>query len=153
MRNRHNVADASVADSVRPSDSVTLIGGEAYLHEGWLDVARAMEQSLAARGHTAVLTRDADRNVPLHERLAMSSDLGARVYVALHADGTRQGGPAVLIHPQASPPSRALARAAQGHHTGQHDRHVPELFHCSVSRGITWRQVTGLQGGMNSPEG
>lgn len=80
-----------------------------------LGVALAMEQALGSRGRRVALTRESDREVPLRDRVAMASELGARVFVSLHADGARgRPGPSVFVHRDASSRSRDLARAAFG---------------------------------------
>jgi len=52
-----------------------------------LDLAQRLEGRLTASGVTAVLTRGADQDPPLAERVALASQVGADLYLSLHCDG------------------------------------------------------------------
>lgn len=55
------------------------------------------------------LTRSSDRNLALAERIAIARDLGASVFVSLHAGGA-QAGPEAWVHTRAHTASELLAR-------------------------------------------
>jgi hypothetical protein len=74
-----------------------------------LDVARCVRD----RAPGAIrLTRDADRNLPLAERIWIARELGAVAFVSIHAGGA-DAGPEAWIHTRASLASRRFgARVA-----------------------------------------
>lgn len=78
------------------------------------DLALALARQVSGRVG-AVLTREGDVNPSLLERAAMARRHGACVFVSLHAQGPRFGGSrpgaTLLVHPQASAGSPALAFA------------------------------------------
>src|SRR5512139_2133046 len=78
-----------------------------------LDLARLLRIELTRRGHRVVLTREADRNLPLAARVRLARNRNAEAFLSLHCDGTSSDEPAAQawIHTQGSPASAALARA------------------------------------------
>lgn len=68
-----------------------------------LAFARTLADALRARGAEPLLTREADRFVPLPERVARANRAGADVFVSLHADALRAGtatGASVHVLPE-----------------------------------------------------
>jgi N-acetylmuramoyl-L-alanine amidase len=79
-----------------------------------LDLARRIGGELSRMGHVVVLTRDDDVAMSMKDRILVSKEAAADVFLSLHfngADGSSEQGCEVLIHDRAREDSRALARA------------------------------------------
>lgn len=76
------------------------------------DFNLGLARQVAARiGRGVVLTRNADTNLSLGDRVALARRWGARTFVSLHANPNSIGrGVDAWIHPSASTASHALAR-------------------------------------------
>ncbi len=57
-----------------------------------LDVARRLAKRLEAQGLRVVMTRDADRFVPLADRTRIANDARADLFVSIHANASSLGG-------------------------------------------------------------
>ena len=57
-----------------------------------LDVATRLASRLRSRGLRVVLTRDADRFVPLEQRTAIANDARGDLFVSIHANAARDRG-------------------------------------------------------------
>ncbi len=72
------------------------------------DVTLELARRVAARLGSAVLTRSADVNRSLAERLAVARERGAAVFVSLHAGGAHSHGARAFVHPRANAASWRL---------------------------------------------
>ncbi len=109
------VIDAGHGGSVRAGNSSAYGSRSASgLHEKdvTLDIARHAAERL---GRHAVLTRTDDRNLTIGSRARRAVSDGADVFVSIHANSGPPDavGPETWVHPEAGPPSRALASTIQ----------------------------------------
>src|SRR2546425_6412826 len=51
-----------------------------------LQVARKTKESLEAQGATVILTRDADEDIPLADRVRIANEAGADVFLSIHCN-------------------------------------------------------------------
>ncbi len=80
------------------------------------DVVLALAQRVATHyGAGATLTRVSDVNIPLAERMAVAQQLGAPVFISLHANSGPPGarGAEAYVHDRGTARSMALAEAIQ----------------------------------------
>ena len=76
-----------VLDPGHGGDDRGALGGGLAEADVVLDLAQRLEGRLTASGVTAVLTRGADQDPPLAERVALASRVRADLYLSLHCDG------------------------------------------------------------------
>jgi hypothetical protein len=79
-----------------------------------VDIARRVRRILAARGQPVTLTREADVNLSLRERIAVARARPDARFVSLHWNGSAsvsEQGSEAWVHERASAGSRALAGA------------------------------------------
>ncbi|HEY4884137.1 MAG TPA: N-acetylmuramoyl-L-alanine amidase [Myxococcales bacterium] len=64
------------------------------LHEKMiaLQVARKTKESLEAQGATVILTRDADEDIPLADRVRIANEAGADVFLSIHCNSMETVG-------------------------------------------------------------
>jgi len=81
-----------------------------------LDIARRLDESLKARGVETVMTRSSDKFVPLSERVSITNNSGADIFISIHANANRArslSGFEVYHASQAVPDSQKAAAAAK----------------------------------------
>lgn len=80
-----------------------------------LSIARFLKDVLQARGHTTLMTRDADTRVSLSHRVSFAQAFNAEVFVSIHCNAARVAAAAGIetFHDEYSEDGKTLATAVQ----------------------------------------